>query len=409
MTGGFLGTFIHAWFPASTASSGAYALVTMGAVVAAATHAPITAIIMIFELTQTINIIPPLMAACVVSTLVTTFASRDSIYTKKLRRRGIDLFEEESHNILKRLRVHDIVDQQPEILQASDNFQTVVERVLASEHTRVLRRRPPRAICWAPSTCASWRAFWRSRTCSSTIVVAEDLLEPDEPTVTDDDDLDLVMQLFGGSLRDEIGVVAWDDPRKLVGSIHKKDVLHAYNREVMRRDMAGSVSSTVLVASKGQQVEIGGGYVLQEIQPPPRYFGRTIRELDIGAETGVQIILLRKRAPGGGSQVRVPTANDRIDEGDRLVVAGTKSAVEAMDVIWGTGCLLPFRSRQGSKPPSRWGEKAKGNTVAIGAGSERSSMVRVRPRAPGSTGSGSAPWRSPGLRVVALPSASIGP
>ena len=136
MTGGFIGTVIHEWFPASTASSGAYALVTMGAVVAAATHAPITAIIIIFELTQTINIIPPLMAACVVSTLVTTFASRDSIYTMKLRRRGIDLFEEENLNILKRLRVHDIVDQEPEILQASDNFQTVVERVLASEHTQ---------------------------------------------------------------------------------------------------------------------------------------------------------------------------------------------------------------------------------------------------------------------------------
>jgi len=117
MTGGFLGNFLHQWFPASTASSGAYALVTMGAVVAAATHAPITAIIMIFELTQTINIIPPLMAACVVSTLVTTFLSRDSIYTMKLRRRGIDLFEEESHNILKSLRVHDIVDLEPEVLR----------------------------------------------------------------------------------------------------------------------------------------------------------------------------------------------------------------------------------------------------------------------------------------------------
>jgi len=135
MTGGFMGTLIHDWFPASTASSGAYALVTMGAVVAAGTHAPITAIIMIFELTQTINIIPPLMAACVVSTLVTTFLQRDSIYTMKLRRRGIDLFEEESHNILKSMRVHDIVDRNPEVLHVSDNFQTVVERALNSEHS----------------------------------------------------------------------------------------------------------------------------------------------------------------------------------------------------------------------------------------------------------------------------------
>ena len=87
MTGGFLGSFIHQFAPHATGDSGAYALVTMGAVVAAATHAPITAIIMIFELTQSITIIPPLMAACVVSTLVTTYLHRDSIYTMKLTRR----------------------------------------------------------------------------------------------------------------------------------------------------------------------------------------------------------------------------------------------------------------------------------------------------------------------------------
>jgi uncharacterized protein with PhoU and TrkA domain len=88
------------------------------------------------------------------------------------------------------------------------------------------------------------------------------------------------------------------------------------------------------VASKGQQVELGGGYVLKEILPPPGGFGRTIRELDIGAETGVHIVLLHKRdANDGRPAIRVPTADDTIDEGDRLVVSGTKAAVEGLDVI----------------------------------------------------------------------------
>ena len=109
---------------------------------------------------------------------------------------------------------------------------------------------------------------------------------------------------------------------------------HDDNREILRRDLAGSVSSTVLVASKGQQVELGGGYVLQEIQPPPRFFGRSIRELDIQATTGVHIVLLRKReSSSDGSAIRVPSADDLIHEGDRLVVSGTKDAVEALDTI----------------------------------------------------------------------------
>jgi CIC family chloride channel protein len=333
MTGGFMGTLIHSWFPASTASSGAYALVTMGAVVAAATHAPITAIIMIFELTQTIKIIPPLMAACVVSTLFFNDTATTEIYTMKLRRRGIDLFEEETHSILKSMRVHDIIDRNPEILCVSDNFQTVVEHALNSDHSEFFVV-DERGDLVGSIHLRNLTRMLAEQDVLAAVVVAEDLVESDRPTVNADDDLDLVMQLFAPSIHDEIGVVAWDNPRKLLGSVHKKEVLHTYNREVMRRDMAGTMSSTVVVASKGQQVELVGGYVLQEIQPPPRYFGRTIRELNIGAETGVQVVLLRKRVVAKGiAAVRVPNADDLIDEGDRLVVAGTRAAVEAMDVI----------------------------------------------------------------------------
>jgi CIC family chloride channel protein len=77
VTGGAFGHVVHGVFPASTASSGAYALVAMGAVVSAATHAPITAIIMMFEMTQSITIIPPLMTSCVIATLVAVYARRE--------------------------------------------------------------------------------------------------------------------------------------------------------------------------------------------------------------------------------------------------------------------------------------------------------------------------------------------
>jgi hypothetical protein len=142
------------------------------------------------------------------------------------------------------------------------------------------------------------------------------------------------MQLFSDGLREEIPVVSAEDPRRITGSVHKKDVIHAYNREVLRRDLAGSMSSTVLVAHKGQQVTLGGGYVLQEIAPPTRFFGGSIRELDIQAQTGVHIVLLRKRtATDGKPAIRVPTADDVIEEGDRLVVSGTRTAVESMDAV----------------------------------------------------------------------------
>lgn len=328
-TGGFLGSILHQWFPEATATSGAYALVTMGAVVAAATHAPITAIIMIFELTQTINIIPPLMAACVVSTLVTSRIERNSIYTEKLVRRGIDIYEEEERNVLKNIFVHDIIDTEPEVLPAGANFRTVVERILSSESREFFVVNERDELLGVIYLRELTRMLVEQEVLQ-TLVIAEDLLESNHPTINEDDNLDVAMQVFSGGFAEQIAVVDPENPKKLVGSIHKKDVLQTYNREVMLRDLAGSVSSNVLVASKGQQVELGGGYVLQEIQPPHRYLGRSIRELDIAATTGVHVILLRKRRP---QSVRVPTADDTIDEGDRLVVAGTVAAVESLDTI----------------------------------------------------------------------------
>jgi CIC family chloride channel protein len=333
MTGGFLGTFIHQWFPDATASSGAYALVTMGAVVAAATHAPISAIIIIFELTQTINIIPPLMAACVVSTLVSTFLHRDSIYTMKLRRRGIDLFAPEEPNVLRVLYVRDIIDREPEVLHAGDNLESILERMLESERTEFFVLDEHEELQGVIHLRELTRTLAEQDVLQH-LVVAGDLIEHYRGGPTEDDDLDVVAQFFNRGRAEELPVVAVSQPRKLVGTVHKRDLMQAYSQEVMRRDLAGQVQSNVLVASRGAQVELGGGYVLQEIQPPPRFFGKSIRESDIARNWGVQVVLIRRRDPEEGTpSIRVASGTDVIQEGDRIVVAGTKVKVEALDVI----------------------------------------------------------------------------
>ena len=84
MLGGLVGLGVAALFPGATAPTGAYALVGMGAVVAATTHAPITAILIIFELTNDYRIMLPLMTACIIGTLVSSRIFKESIYTIKL-------------------------------------------------------------------------------------------------------------------------------------------------------------------------------------------------------------------------------------------------------------------------------------------------------------------------------------
>ncbi|MBW1991912.1 MAG: chloride channel protein, partial [Deltaproteobacteria bacterium] len=114
MTGGFFGWCMNQWFPGITASYGAYALVGMGAVVAGTTHAPITAILIMFELTATYKIILPLMISCILSTLIATSLKEGSIYTIKLLRRGVDLRRGWEQSILQSIKIRDIMNHRVE-------------------------------------------------------------------------------------------------------------------------------------------------------------------------------------------------------------------------------------------------------------------------------------------------------
>ena len=332
MSGGLFGTLVHEAFPDATATSGAYALVTMGAVVAATTRAPITAILIIFEMTQTIAIIPPLMAACVVSTIVSMLLRKESIYTLKLLRRGVDITQEQDPNALKGIYVRDIVNREPEVVDASASFQKVTDLIVESDHSEFFVVDGQQRLMGS-IYLRKLRRLLAVQEDLRPIVVAGDLVETNRPTVTENDTLDVVMQIFARSDLDEIGVVDERNRQKLVGSVHKRDVMNAYNQEMLRRDLVGGMASTVTAVHRGQQVALGGGYVLEEIPAPRSFRGRTLAELNVRAKTGVHVLLIRSRESQTENPMRVPTPNDRIEEGDVLVVAGPAGALSDLERI----------------------------------------------------------------------------
>ena len=337
MAGGVIGHLVEQYFPGATASSGAYALVTMGAVVAATTHAPISAIIIIFELTQTIDIIPALMTACVISTLVSQLSSRDSIYTTKLRRQGIDIFETKDPNVLKGLFVRDVIVPDPEVVPASADFKTVLDLVVQSPHSQFYVESPNGEHLGAISLLELRRLIYEQDALQH-VVVAGDLVDTAHPTVTDDVDLSVVMKIFSGSHVDEIAVVDADDDKRLVGTVLEKDVIEASNREQLRRDLAGGFQTSMSAAGHGQTVDLGDGHQLREIMAPPHVTGHSLRQLALRERVGVQVLLVRSRKPGGGAHLRVPHGDDILIEGDAVIVAGTTDSLNKLDAL-------------GAKPP----------------------------------------------------------
>jgi len=135
MVGAFFGSFVHQYFPDITANPGAYALVAMGGLVAGTTRAPITAIIIVFELTNDYNIILPLMITCVISMTLSTKLSRESIYTLKLLHRNIGLKEGIETNIMEALFVKDVINKKFKSIHTTENFSNMVNQIIKGKGT----------------------------------------------------------------------------------------------------------------------------------------------------------------------------------------------------------------------------------------------------------------------------------
>jgi len=137
MLGTAYGALVHRLLPTVTAPPGAYGLVGMGAVFAAAARAPITAVIIIFELTGEYRIILPLMFATVIATGLSRLMIRDTIYTTKLRRRGIDVTGANSRSLMATLHVRDAMQPLPLAVPTTLPLEQAIVR-LASKDVEAL-------------------------------------------------------------------------------------------------------------------------------------------------------------------------------------------------------------------------------------------------------------------------------
>ncbi|WP_329001028.1 chloride channel protein [Kribbella sp. NBC_00709] len=137
MVGSAFGAAAHLVLPGTAGAVGAYGLIGMGAVFAGAARAPITAVVIMFELTGEYSIILPLMTAIVLATGVSHLLSGDTIYTLKLRRRGVDLGRAETIGTAARISVEDVMTGVPDGVRGDSPLREVAT-VLARSVSGVL-------------------------------------------------------------------------------------------------------------------------------------------------------------------------------------------------------------------------------------------------------------------------------
>ena len=321
MLGAAFGSTVHALWPAVTAGSGAYAIVGMAAVFSGAARAPLTALMILFEMTDDYRIILPLMLACVVSTLVAGRLHRESIYTEKLVRRGIHLQRGRDIDVMQGITVGEAMEEDPEwvplemplrdladkfatshyngfpVLDAEGNLYGVVTLQDLERVTSEGKRQPGATVRDIATT---------------SLVVAY----PDEPLWT-------ALKRMGVRDIGQLPVVSREDPKRLVGWLRRSDIVRAYNAAIARRVelqhrmdrlRLGRVASAEFV----ELVVNHGGPVA----------GRPIRDLDLPREC---VLVSVQR----GRRLVLPHGDTVLQPGDRVVALVHRDCKEQLRQAFG--------------------------------------------------------------------------
>ena len=229
MLGGCYGTLAHGLWPTVTAGPGAYAIVGMAAVVAGATHGPLTAFLILFEMTGGYEIILPLMIGCVVATLVSQQINPESIYTMKLVRRGIDIHAGKDMKLLRSLTVAEAMRDQVDSVPPSMTLGQFHDKIIHSKYTSFPVVDDDGDLVGIISH-ADYAGHTFERELWDLVVVAE-LASSQVQTVSPGDTLELALAKISQRDYATLPVVTGPEGRHLVGVISHRDIISVYSRQ----------------------------------------------------------------------------------------------------------------------------------------------------------------------------------
>jgi chloride channel protein, CIC family len=235
--GGSFGGIAHHLLPTMTASPGAYAAVGIGAFLAASTHAPLTAIFLLFEITGNYLIIIPIMLTSVIGTVVARWFYSDSIDTVEFSRDGIDIHEGREVAIMKSIKVGRVISEDVDFIseQANvDQLLTIFSMARSSfyfpvidesgQMTGIISLQDVKNILHDEELRLGAKV---GDVCSRKVI-----------TLIPDDNLYTAMTLFDIKGIEEIPVVESRTDRWVVGMLKRRDAIAAYNRELLKRGIS---------------------------------------------------------------------------------------------------------------------------------------------------------------------------
>ncbi len=332
MLGGALGLIIHSLFPEITASSGAYALVGMAAMVAATTHAPVTAVLIIFEMTTEYTVILPLMITSIIAMVISSrLLDGSNIYTLKLIRRGIDIFGGKDINVLDKISVKTlkkkIVDTVPETMTLEGLLEKISMSSAANFYVKDEDNRLTGII-----THSAMRRYLNHHEKIPADATVKDMMNRQFEIISDITPVHEVLRKMIEMDLEAMPVV--DSELRLNGEVERSAIVHQYQELLIHAESAKAVAHSMKFIQKQyhEKTEVLPGFFIARINTPSTFVNQSMRSLNVRQSYGVDILLIRRKVDDEEKDL-IPDANEKLRLSDQLLVFGEQENVEKLCAI----------------------------------------------------------------------------
>jgi CIC family chloride channel protein len=316
--GGSFGWMIEYLIPGTTAGVGAFTTVGMAAVFAGAARAPFTAVLIVFEMTDDYRLIVPLMAGVIISLIVSEKMLKDSIYTLKLTRQGINFKKGRIVDVMESVHVHEVMVKQPVTIPA--NFPV---SLLAGEFLRTGRHGFPvlndDETLFGVVSLEDYRRATQNKNVSEDQLMVKEIATRDIVTVFPDESVGTALRRMAPRDISRLPVVKRDNPHRLIGVVRRNDIVRAYEVGTLRREQA------IHLAEAQQNVDdTRAVFVDIPLQPESYAVGKTVMEINLPRP--VVLVSIRR-----GHELVIPHGDTKLQSMDIVTALSEKEYAQVAE------------------------------------------------------------------------------
>jgi chloride channel protein, CIC family len=328
--GGIIARLTHAAVPGLDASVGGYALLGMGGLLAGVTRAPLLAVLMIFELTQNTAVILPMMVVSVLAILSAKAFEQDSIYVQSLRSAGIVWEQTPEATTLSSLKVSDVMRTDVKLVPRTLPLAEIVNTFLKTRSLYLYVGDDAGRLLGVVDLHDIKESLPERNL--SALVIAEDLVS-EIPSVTPNEALTSVNEKLWFRDLGQLPVVDSPETRRFLGIVTRRDLLGAFDREILQRSRLTTKIRFGDDLSQVSYFDLPENNRLLQVNVPPDLAGKTMGEASLRQKFGVSVLAVKRMSRQGVERRFVPGPADRLEPGDVLIVLGTDEAISRLSGV----------------------------------------------------------------------------